>query len=759
MACKITIATGNGNSVEVEVPSLPNSLSELKKILSQNGKLGELKSYIKNTVGQGKIIQNQQLSAIIETGNIIPNTTISTLRERFPDAGFPEGDLDNVKVLFINKYSTTAKELSIGIIEQNGEQIFVIDYNNIRKLANYLVLKKNIEEDDFIKKQSKENKKILELCKIATKHSSIEQMILEYLSNKNSFREYRTSDGKSVFSLLHSILMDFSEYARKKEFSNQTVQEFYLRLENWNKDKKTWDISLEELYSQVLMFDEEIKQVLPDTYSKFKKFISSENTTDSFVQLFGEGNKLENIINYLVSKEPWLALSYEKLIKDRVIVRKQFPNIKRVYDIGFNTIAKMSYSKYRGYYIFSLTKDGNTKYYPSQYYLTENSRSYEYSSLEEAQQSINEQIEIQELADYRFLEINKNGAGRRILDKNIPIGTLLEIKDYEVQYKYISNSKERELIEVGTMKDFYDYLQTIDKSGEIANYIQNAQEAVLFLYKKNEKNKQDLLQLAKEIHKSPVKYFYVEQRYESTYGKKYHRLIEAKDPKLEEFKKGIKTPIISLFNAVSNNFAKKFGIDIQILTNDEIKEKFNVENAKAFIVGDQIILNSTLASSDDVFHEYSHLVLGYLKHKNPQNYRQLLEIVWQNMYSGNRNAILNKYNNLPRESILEEGFVSEFGKYISNNLINNNLQNIFKNQEGFLREGISSIFDGEVNINKIFGSTLQSVFNRFNQEIGYLLNSDNDFLSFIKSDDFFLQRKKTNWLEKQIEQGKIEEIC
>jgi len=48
------------------------------------------------------------------------------------------------------------------------------------------------------------------------------------------------------------------------------------------------------------------------------------------------------------------------------------------------------------------------------------------------------------------------------------------------------------------------------------------------------------------------------------------------------------------------------------------------------------------------------------------------------MYSGNRNRIINKYSNLPRESILEEGFVSEFGKYVSNNLINQNLQNIFK---------------------------------------------------------------------------------
>jgi len=36
MACIITIATGNGNRVEVEVPSLPNSLTELKEILRQN---------------------------------------------------------------------------------------------------------------------------------------------------------------------------------------------------------------------------------------------------------------------------------------------------------------------------------------------------------------------------------------------------------------------------------------------------------------------------------------------------------------------------------------------------------------------------------------------------------------------------------------------------------------------------------------------------------------------------------------------------
>ena len=109
MACIVTITTGNNEKVEVEVPSLPNSLQELRQYLNSN-QYEELKSKIKTVIGQGKLIKSRVLSEIKKTNKIIPNTNVGSLRNRFPKNNFPEG-FDDVRVLLVNSYTTIDQEL------------------------------------------------------------------------------------------------------------------------------------------------------------------------------------------------------------------------------------------------------------------------------------------------------------------------------------------------------------------------------------------------------------------------------------------------------------------------------------------------------------------------------------------------------------------------------------------------------------------------------------------------------------------------
>lgn len=756
MACTITITTANGNRVEMEVPSLPTSFTELKSVLNSNNKLEELQAYIKQAVGQGSIIKDIKLSDMKESSAIIPNSNISELRKNFPDAGFPETGFEDLRILFINSYKTEDSELQFGIYEQNGKQFFIIDNNkkHINRFAAYLSLLKSIEQDNLLDKLSKKEKEILEECRKGSNYSTVKQMVLEYLNNKDIFRNYRTSDGKSIFSLLNNLLASISTDVRKINFSDTTANEFYQRTK---KDGNSWKINKKEFFEQVLLYDEEIKKVIPDTFKKFEEFLSSEELPENFIKLFGNNdNKLESIINYIVAKEPWLNFSYVKTYGKDIVLVDQFPSIQKVYGVGFDTIRKMAYQKYKGWYVFSETRGDEVFYYPSQFFLNEGTRTLQYKSLEEAQNHIDQQILKQPLKLFNFTSID---GGRMVLNKKLSVGTFLEVIDYPLNANtYVKIDSERELLENGTMSDFYTYIQKFDSTGEIAENIQNPQEAVVFLKKKNEGNF-DLVKIAKEIHQASFKNYYVENSYNSKSGVSYNVLLPAKDVTIDQYKENTKAPIISLFNAISEMFGSKFGISVEILTNDEIKEKYNVENAKAFILNDKIILNSTLASSSDLFHEYAHLVLGYLKQRNPKIYQDLLQAVWSKMYSGDRNNIVRDYRHLPRMSKLEEGFVYAFGKYITDNLLNKDLQSIFKQNESFIKSGVKSIFDGEDDFDKIFKGDINTVFRRFNLEIGYLLNSDNDFLSFVKSDDFYLQRKKVNWLEKQIEQEKIKEIC
>ena len=752
MSCIIQIQAGN-NQIEVEVPSLPSSLSELKRMLSQNKQLNKFNSYIKMAVSQGNILGSNSLKTIKDSGKVIPNTTASSVQLHFPTVLFPKIDLQKLPILLINKYSVADNELQFGIIEQDDDRIYVLDNNieHIKKFANYLSLKNAIEEDNFLNKLDKDSKELLENIRKITGYSSKEEMVLQYLSNKNLFRNYRTEDGKSVFSVLNDFLIQLGQITpRKTSFENNTVQEFYNRLNfkvrDDNKDDKI-TISFKELYEQVLMFDETIKKSLPDSFNKFKKFINSEETTEAFTNLFGDSeNKLNSIIEYLNNLEPWLNLKLEKEYNGTLYFKQLFPSINRVYNIGFDTIKSMKHSDYKGWYIFE--KDG--KFYPSKTFLNPNTRTNQYDSIEDAKKLIDNQINKEELFGNTKLEY-----GRRRVNNSFIEGNLVRVKDYEVSERTIQNEKERNL---KTLQEFYSYFN----NPEIQQLIQNAEEATLFLRKINEftdRSLNKLIEIAKEIHDAPYSYYYIEKSYKDSKDNKYQRVIPAKGESIEEFQQNYRTPVIQLFNAAQKVFGNKFGIQMEILSNDEIEEQYNVTNAKAFIIGDKIILNSTLASSDDLFHEYSHIVLGYLKNKNLEAYRELIQTVWNVLPSFTINYINNQYKNLPMESKMEEGFVYQFGKYISDGLINEDLSKIFKASESAIKDGISSIFDGETDIKKVFGTQLNTIFGKFNQEIGNILNSDDDFLSFSKSSEFFLQRKKTNWLEKQIELENIKEEC
>lgn len=746
MSCIIKIAIGN-NQVEMEVPSLPSSLSELKQALIQNKKLSQFNSYVKISVGQGNILENEQLKILKDSGKVIPNTTALSAKTQFPTVIFPEIDLEKIPVLLVNKYETSSSELQFGIVEQDGQLLYILDNNkrHIEKFANYLALKNSIEESNFLDKLDDESKNLLEECRKASNYPTKEDMVLEYLSNKSIFRNYRTSDGKSVFSLLNSFLVDLGKILpRKVSFENNTVQEFYNRLDFDNK-KKTINISFEEFYNQVLMFDPKIKDVIPNSFTKFKSFINSDNNTQEFENLIGE-NSIESIINYLNNLEPWLNLKFEKEYRGILYFSQLFPSVNRVYNIGFDTIKSMSYSNYKGWYIF----ENEGKFYPSKDFLNPNTRTNQYNSIEEAQNFIQEQLNSEELFGNTKLEY-----GRRKVNNSYIEGNLVRVKDYEVSERAIQNQEEKEL---KTLQDFYTYFN----NQEIFNLIENSEQATLFLKKINEFTDRDintLVKIAKEIHDAPYVYYYIEKSYKDSKNNKYQRVIPAKEEFVEQFKQNYKTPVIQLFNAVQEVFGKKFGLQINVLSNDEIQEKYNVTNAKAFILGNEIVLNSTLASSEDLFHEYSHIVLGYLKNKNLKAYRELIQAVWNLLPTYTRNYVTTNYKNLPLESQMEEGFVYQFGKYISDGFIGEDLSKIFKASEKFLQDGTASIFDGEIDIRKIFGQELNVIFNRFNQEIGNLLNSDNDFLSFSKSNEFFLQRKKTNWLEKQIELKNIIEEC
>jgi hypothetical protein len=77
---------------------------------------------------------------------------------------------------------------------------------------------------------------------------------------------------------------------------------------------------------------------------------------------------------------------------------------------------------------------------------------------------------------------------------------------------------------------------------------------------------------------------------------------------------------------------KYFGVKINILTNADLGQYQHIKDihrAKAFILNGEIYVNIDKASNKDLMHEYGHLVIGLLKHKNIQSYVQAVSTVTQ----------------------------------------------------------------------------------------------------------------------------------
>jgi hypothetical protein len=134
-------------------------------------------------------------------------------------------------------------------------------------------------------------------------------------------------------------------------------------------------------------------------------------------------------------------------------------------------------------------------------------------------------------------------------------------------------------------------------------------------------------------------------------------------------------------NAISDVLKENFKVQINMLSAEEISKKFpeiNANTSKAFIKDDEIYINTTIASSSDLLHEYSHLILGVLK-TDPnlrKNYEQLMYLVASKLSKEEIDRFRRKYNEVSEMDLMEEIFVEKFSNYVMGT-IDPNLRQIF----------------------------------------------------------------------------------
>lgn len=470
-------------------------------------------------------------------------------------------------------------------------------------------------------------------------------------------------------------------------------------------------------------------------------------------------------------------------------LKRKYPPIMEKYpDMNWDKVTLPTV--YRGYKIYKFKDQGQVVISP--YYISKRQSGMVFPSWQMSEAAIkrfiDQQVDNQEIGKYSIHEVDSSTAFSQDFTINsytfIPEGSVIEVVDVTYDNLTTLPSGENDVI----YRKMSDFVQLVDNWGfsedakiKIKETINTPQLVMTFLYKLNEvlkrdrKNSAGVIDLVNKYfdpQTRKTKLYYVDSIYNSktndkdSKNKKYsYRLYpitgdNIKDITQEYIRKGNKTiPTKTFVKALSETLAKDEygGLEIKEVTTETIKQDPSLQDAgidletdKAFVVNGQIYINTTLATPNDLMHEYSHLVLGLLK-SNPklrENYEQLMQITRQNMSDDDINRLKERYPNLTEIDLAEEYFCNMFGGYVLNRLSGKG-EELFRMADSQLKSFTSKLFNTEetVDIKEFYGrSRFQDVMQRVYEEIGYIL-AKNKGIDFSGTE---VGRKYANYISKNL---------
>lgn len=790
-------------------PLLGNEVINAIRFASKEQK-EELYTLIESTIGQINNLGVAKITKLREK-KLVPTDTIQTLQQEFPDIEFPVGVQANI--LLLNNLTSNGQVMRGRIIDSDGNKFFIIkgkSKKDAKRLANYLQIKKISEENSFRFDETSSNYKDLQQIlslrnkqiKVGKKLESVLDMIVDFQESGSSYRNILyIPEGSNVetnaYYLLSEIRNQILERAGRTTFDNQIINDIYqlsIYLGKGNILLRHKDIF------NTIKNDEKLKQVLDilriKKYQDLKDFnklnieqIISEKTTLEQELIHNIFSNLEisnytNLMNYIFSFEPTFQYEYKSNTADGLIYYFQPKTIKDKYGIEYDTIYKMDIENenFKGYKIFKqFSEDGNTYYIPSRGYLTEDFFTKRFNTLEEAQKYINFQIENQNinkfsLLPFKFRKYN-NGEPDLELDSNVLNtsqfliqGSIIESLDIPINpLQEIFNQSEKDLLNFSkTLSDFYKivegYFINQDLKNQIKEEINTPEKAAIFVYKINERllgnrsNNEAFIEVLDLIDNAKTRNYFIESKnYDyKTKGWNYHVIPITDVDTIEEYRKNKNYPIEKYMQALKLHM-DKLNVNLELRTSEEIKEDFpdiDANTSKAFIYDGTIYINTSIAETSDMLHEYTHLLLGILRSdpKLRTNYEQMLYAL-VNTRQGKKlfEKLKSVYPERSKVDIMEETFAKLFSEHL---IKGSNFNDIFNSEP--IKEGVSKLFNQEItNIKSFFGQGITSLFNTFGQEIKNLLDNTEQ-LDF---DMTKTSRRYSTWISNKLASRELQEDC
>lgn len=813
MNCKVTFTVnGEEISLDLETDlDSPLTDQDIIKVLSDNPDQRQalcdmIHSKLYNQSGIEPVTVNDLIGKSEDERKrkkgLLGNCGVGYLMEQFHDIEFPEGVEANV--LLVDNLKVGNQSIYGRIINSNGKELFIVtgqtDKNgkarDIAKLADFLTVRQQLETQSF--RFSEESPEYQNLQRILTernkkkdKVSDVFDLMLDFISNSDEYQSqsmYITNENgerESAYNILQKLVNTIKQYSGRIEYSDDFVNTINQHIKHF-KDKKV--LSLDSLYGAVKAYHPDILETLEITSkTKFHDFFSKSvsETGDKLKAIFGnvvEGQGYATLLSSLFSVEPEFSMYFDSSSSKEITLKSTPRTIQAKYGIEYETIQSFDIieNDYRGYKIYAFFEDGVRKFIPSRTYLTEDTVTKTYNSEEEARSYIDSAAEKQDIKKHSFMDFKFRGRaivdGRAVYEDELSSftvysqqaltqGSIIESLDIPlVKSDRIFNGED--ILFKEDRQNFSSFKRIVENwnisdglKANIFSSINNAEKIATFIYKVNEllkekrDNEQVISDVVSQIENASRKAYYIASKTWIPGKKQFAYQVIPTDPvQIEEYKKSKRTPIISLMSAIDNVLSDKFGVTVNMQTSEEITKNFpdiDANTAKAFIRDGQIYINTTIAQSTDLLHEYTHLILGVLK-SDPKlrgNYEQLMDIVAKtNEGKDMIRRLRSRYETASEMDLMEEAFAKLFGNHIMGKL-NPELKQVFQGQERFLRDATKIVFNNEIaDLKSFYGKSLETVFTRFSSDVAALLNQPGLDFGSTKT-----ARMYSNWISNQVQ--------
>lgn len=800
MSCIAKFKIG-GKEIDLDLETgsdTPLTDQEILEILQNNPeKRRELYNLVQNTLYKHNTIEPIKASDLIGMEGLKGNTDVEFISNEFPDVVFPQGVSANV--LLVDGLKVGKQNIYGRVINSNGEELFVLrnSKSDVQKFANFLSIRKQMEDQSFIFDENSAYQKNLELClkERNKKKPTIDNtfnLVLDFIYNRSKYDNlyFTDTDGKheSVYAYLTRINNTILQYSNRVVFTDpfvNTINQLRSHLDN-----NDGFISYPALYGAVEQYHKEILDYLEiDSLKKFKEFFEDSEPDQKLSELFPyvSGQKrYASLLNGLFSSEPEFTWSYVRTTNKGIILRSSPKTIQSKYGIEYDTIHSFDIinEDFLGYKIYSFSDtEGNRKYLASRGFLTEGSYSKEYNSVEDVKTYIQNSVSKQDIKKNSFIEFKY----REKLDEGwsseldsydivsqqslIP-GSIIESIDIPVNKKQeFYNSEESSIFKLDRQN--YDTFAKIVRNWNISQELKNnilgnintPEKIALFIYKVNEllkvdrSNEEVLNQILESIINAKKNYYYIDSK--QSYGGRYKYRVIPTDPiQISNYKKNKQVPVIELMSAIGQVLQNQFGVNINMITSSELLEKFpdiDANSTKAFVRDGQIFINTTTAEVSDPLHEFTHLILGILKANKDlrRNYEQLMQIVSStNEGKAKIQKLRETYKDVSEIDLAEEAFVDLFSRYVMGEL-KPGFEQLFQSVDKYMKDATKIVFNNPIeDLASFYGTNIEAVFKRFNSDVASLLGEPGiDFASTQQ------QRKLSNWINRGIKNGDIKEEC